>query len=386
MDSLDAQYSRRLVAPDLARGFALLGIAIANAITAWSGDAGETGFGIVRNTADSMAGLFGAMFVHVRGIALFSTLLGYGIGMIYARELQKGHRATRVILRRYAWLAGFGVLHAIFLFWGDIMVFYGLAGMAMCLVVRLKDKALLTIAAALAVVWIGVMGLLTALSVVMGGVIDMAKLNMAAPMVESYLDQLVAGAIIVASQPLSFFGVIFMLGPCILVGFVAGRRGMMWHVPRYLPLLRALALITFGLCIILGAVWWFIGINGMNTEAIVFINTAVGPLSGPGFLAMFALLAHWVERRGGVGEIFGAVAALGSMSMSGYVAQSVLFGLIMAPYGLGVGYGGGAAYVTGVAVFVWLVTVLVAGFWRSLGKRGPVESIHRKVGYSPKLA
>lgn len=383
--------NRRLIAPDLARGMALLGIAIANAIQAWSLAGGDLGYGIVNNAADQVAALFGAMFVHVRGIALFSTLLGYGIGMIYSRELQRSHNATRIIFRRYAWLAVFGVVHCIFLFWGDIMLFYGLAGMFMCLLLKLNDKALLSIAGGIFAVWV-IVGIAAVLLVPLLGIDfgDYSTDTMGAfgevDQGTGYLGQLFMGFLLVLSSPFSFFTEFLMLGPCIIVGFVAGRRSLMELVSQYGRLLKVAATITLVLCVTLGFLWW----GGAQPwapwqgETFNLLNMFIGPATGPGFLAVFTLVGAWFEQRGGVGPILGAITALGSMSMSGYVAQSVLFGIIMAEYGFGIGIGAGAAFVSLIGLVVWLITVFLAVIVKSLGKRGPLETLHRKLGYAKK--
>ena len=104
----------RKLAPDLARGAALLGIAVANGITTWS----ATGLPTVENELETYAGIIvddsrwdkimvviGTLFVHVRGLPMFATLLGYGIGMILVREQ---HRGATPGMRASFWPAGTG--------------------------------------------------------------------------------------------------------------------------------------------------------------------------------------------------------------------------------------------------------------------------------------
>lgn len=106
--------THRILAPDLARGAALLGIAVANGITAWSvtglpaaANELETYAGIIVNDSlwDKTMVVIGTLFVHVRGLPMFATLLGYGIGMILVREQ---HRGAAPGMRASFWSAGTG--------------------------------------------------------------------------------------------------------------------------------------------------------------------------------------------------------------------------------------------------------------------------------------
>ena len=143
----------RILAPDVARGFTMLGIAVANATTAWlyiSPDTpGSTAGGVVDNSIlDKIAIILGSIFTHVRGLPMFATLLGYGVGMI-AMSLQRRNyppkKARLVLIRRYFFLAIFGILHLSLLFFGDIMFVYGVMGIILALLYRFKDKTLLII-------------------------------------------------------------------------------------------------------------------------------------------------------------------------------------------------------------------------------------------------
>src|SRR5699024_1853457 len=63
----------RMVVPDVARGLALLGIAIANLPTAWltPGAPEAAFFGSINNVFDQILVVASAMFAHNRGLPLF---------------------------------------------------------------------------------------------------------------------------------------------------------------------------------------------------------------------------------------------------------------------------------------------------------------------------
>ena len=309
--------SVRILTPDLARGAALLGIAIANGITAWSlriGDVPQgyhrTFSGIIVNNSlwDKVTIILADMFVHTRGLPMFATLLGYGVGMILVREQRKGatkKQCRAILLRRYGALILFGLLHMVFLFYGDIMFNYGLIILVLVIPMRnAKNKTLLITA-----------GVLFVLAMVMNSAL-WSYLDMNAVLLHGYghgyvQDQLVRGASLAFMYNfLQFPYILPLVGSVILIGFVAGRNGVLEHP-----------------------------------------------------------------------EQFRTLTALGRMSMTGYVLQSVAFVFIMTPWFLGIGSGQSVAIVAVTATGIWLVTLVFAYLWSVTGNRGPLEIVHRSIGY-----
>ena len=148
----------RLIAPDFARGLTLLGIAMANVTTAWLSPRaplpGASSGGILNNSVwDKVTIVLENMFVHVRGLPMFATLMGYGVGMIamslYRKQYPIG-KARGVLARRYGFLALFGAFHMVFIFFGDIMFLYGCVGILLGLMIGVSDKIMLWIAGGVA--------------------------------------------------------------------------------------------------------------------------------------------------------------------------------------------------------------------------------------------
>lgn len=148
----------RIMAPDLCRGIMLLSICMGNVTTAWLAmnpgtvPAATIG-GIVNNSLwDRIAIIFSTIFVHVRGLPMFTFLLGYGLGLLATALYRRGYsipKMKRVLIRRYALLSCFGIFHMIFLYFGDIMTFLGVAGVLMTLIMQWKDRHLLYLAGGL---------------------------------------------------------------------------------------------------------------------------------------------------------------------------------------------------------------------------------------------
>jgi putative membrane protein len=112
------------------------------------------------------------------------------------------------------------------------------------------------------------------------------------------------------------------------------------------------------------------------------INRVAGLWSGPGFVVWIFWGARWLQQHHLSNRLpIRMLAALGRMSMTGYVLQSVLFTIIMVPWGFAIGAGRGAATVTLIATGIWGITVIFAYLWSRTGRRGPLEILHRTLGY-----
>lgn len=376
----------RLLGPDFARGSALLGIALANALVVWCILA-ETPDGMVQTKAgviadgslwDKLTVFISALFVHVRGLPMFATLLGYGIGMIYLRQERKGvalGQNKRVLLRRYGFLALFGLVHTVFLFFGDIMLTYGLLALLVISLAGLSDKTIATIAGVL----FGA-GLVMAFCVIYffpalargftGGTGSYVK------------DQLIMGGFVVLALPIQLLASTLVI-PLIMVGFIAGRREVFRNSQQYAKQMRIAVGISAVIILCVGIPFGLsaIGVIG-NPQLFYAINISVGMATGPGLVVVMFWAASGLEKRGLDKTLpVQMITALGRMSMTGYVLQSVLFGIIVASYGFGFGSGAGAMTVSLIAFGVWLVTLLFAYLWSRSYKSGPLEMMHRSLAY-----
>src|SRR5215475_15645820 len=138
----------RISSLDVLRGFALLGILVMNI-----GDyALPEGFDynptILGPLGRSSLLLWAGRFILFEGKmrALFSMLFGAGVILLTSRLEKRGDAAIAgdIFTRRNMWLTLFGVLHAYFLWWGDIVYFYGMTALLFLYPCRkLKARTLL---------------------------------------------------------------------------------------------------------------------------------------------------------------------------------------------------------------------------------------------------
>jgi uncharacterized protein len=406
------QAAERSPAPDLARGFMLLLIAIANTpFYLWGREMNPGASHPLDGSAiDKVADFLIITLVDLRTYPMFAFLFGYGMMQLYNRQVSSGTSeaaARRLLQKRNVLLLAFGFVHAALLWMGDVLGAYGLAGLLMVwLFFKAKDVTL--------IVWTWVfgalMGIVTVLAVI--GAYFTAQIPADssegqaiaadfAPETDlmattSYLDSIVerleywvAGTVVQ--------GVFMLVVPMmLLLAFWAGRRRILENPGEHLPLLRWVAVvgITIGWLGPLPSALDHIGaIDVPDHAAWVFwiVQIFTGFFGGLGYVALFGLIGHWVaQRRTGApsrnllvtdGPFAGAVQAVGKRSLTSYLLQSVLCAPILTAWGFGLGEHLTSWSMLLYAVIVWALTVGFAVWQERTGRRGPAEVLLRRLVY-----
>lgn len=386
MTSAVSQSRPRMIVPDVARGMALLGIALANVCTGWITTTHPDGqyFGGIDsgNVWDKATVLFTAMFAHNRGLPMFSTLLGFGIGLITLSLWRRGFplgQARMVIIKRYGFLALFGIIHLVFIFNGDIMFFYGCCALVISMFITLHDKTLKKIAYTLLTI-ITVLGIGAFVFTLLVPELGMNYVIFS-ELPKSYGKLVLDGLVMLLGQAVAAVPFMLMYGPIMLVGFTWARQGTLADVASHRTELRIWAGIAAAIILGVGLPWGLAAIGVLPAEvegAFYLLNTFVGVITGPGILAMLALVLEKVQT---LPWWLWPFSALGKRSMSGYIMQSIIFFAVVFPFTLNIGsqfYASGLAL---LAVGNWLLTLLLACLLEYFGKPGPFEWLHRRISY-----
>lgn len=391
--------SSRALAPDLARGFMLLLIALAN--TPWYLYGSSTSTSSIHATDGSP--LDGAVqfliitAVDSRVYPMFAFLFGYGIVQMYQRSLDRGvepRAVRRVLRRRHLWMIVIGFLHAALLWMGDIVGAYGLVGLIFTAAfLKRRDKTLL--------IWAGVLtGLLTlaAVAAITGSVF--AAQSPPPPEADVFLDDVKAvngieswpasilPRLLVWGFLLAFQGVLTLVIPiAVLLAFWAARHRVLEEPDRHRRLLTTTAVLGITVGWGGGAVHALQHIGVLPVpEHVSWVFSATQALSGLfggiGYVALFGLIAAALARRGPtVGPTASAISAVGKRSLSAYLAQSVVLAPLLCAWGLGLGAVLGSAGVAALAIGVWSATVLGCSLLERRGRRGPAEWLLRRLAY-----
>jgi uncharacterized membrane protein YeiB len=142
-------FQDRLDALDVLRGFALIGICIAN-VEFFNRPVADTGNGIPAGLhgLDWLVAFIVAYVVSGKFWTIFSLLFGMG----FALMLERSHTAGRPFLpaygRRIAVLGLFGLLHYLLLWSGDILISYAIGALALMLMLFARTRPMLGAVAA----------------------------------------------------------------------------------------------------------------------------------------------------------------------------------------------------------------------------------------------
>lgn len=382
--------AERIEALDALRGFALLGILLAN-ILVWSG------WGLMTKDQQlALAGADGALwqyrFHHLvvdgKFYTLFSLLFGAGFALQLARIEGRGGNGLAIYRRRVLVLLGIGLIHSCLIWDGDILTLYALMGLILPLFIRWSETRL-AIAAVLLIFVVPFAG--CALFAALGwaphaalyALSDAVALafgtritadNGVAILASGRWDQLAAwigsGSIYAWGLKLETWRIPKVLG-IMLLGLIVGRWFASGRLPRDRTLLRRILLA--GLLL------------GLPPTLAYALLPKQGQADWPSLLGTVpmalaygaAFLLAWPRARG-VLELF---AAPGRMALTNYLSHT-LIGIVLF-YGVGFGLIGQVRPlgIYAIALTIFACQVVFSRWWLAHHAMGPMERLWRNLTY-----
>ena len=393
--------SERFIILDALRGFALLGICMANfpEFSLYTFLSPEAAASMPTAVQDKITRYLLYIFVDGKFYTLFSLLFGLGFSIIIRNAERKGVNGFRIFYRRMGMLMLFGLLHLMFIWSGDILLLYALLGMLLPFFRQMPDKKLLGWALFFLILPIGV-----------DLVCEITRTNLALPFIrlqETYCAEygingtnfaywlhdaedygtvfqfLVQGACVRMQEfiignryfkVLGLFLVGFYIGRNRIYADLEGRKNLLVKVCR-------LGLIIGLPCSLLYA-WSSMGGHPLSdTLHSLFYFISVYPL-GFAYAAGLCLLYLRVKSL----SIWKWLAAPGRMALTNYIGQSVI-GMFLF-YGIGLGWGStiGLLQTEVIVLVVFLFQMLFSRLLLSEFKFGPLEWIWRMLTYGKWLA
>lgn len=352
---------------DALRGFALLGICVVN--MPYLGQPLADLLTPSEVLHDRAAQFVTSAFFEGKFFPLFSFLFGWGVAMQMERG---GPDFLPRYLRRLGGLLLIGMAHAVLVFIGDILILYAGLGLLLLPLRHWPAARLMALAAGLAA-----LGAVTLAMLAFGLSAVTPPPTIGAGYLGGWGDVLRQR---LQEWPLGFAFVLLFNGPLAMAAFCAGlaaaKTGFLqpgsavfaaWH--RRLPWLLGIGL-PLNLLYAASVQGW-LG-DGLLAVAAFAGLAAAGPCLAAAYLLLIVQAAR--SRRLGAG-----MAAAGRMSLTAYVAEGVLAGLIFNGYGLGLHGQFGHAGLFGIAVLVYLAVHAFCAAWLRLAREGPLEMLLRAI-------
>ena len=395
----------RYPAPDVARGFMLLLIALAN-VGFWT-------IGLERpapSTADRTWAFISALFIDQRAYPLFALLFGFGLATMvnrrmasgidaYCQQLTGGLRAPsaaeldqareqaavdarRLVRRRGLWMVLFGLIHGAF-FPSEIIGTYGIVAvvfagwfahkhhkrqLAVCALVLLSQFVPVVLAMLFGSGGEAAASGAAAAAPTGAGESMASALPWFVTNVNGWFFTALSAAFTTMILPAAFLGA--RLADTDLIAHPERHRGLLTVAGIGGLALGALGALHELLVPLTSAQPW------AADSALIMV---LGLAGGCGWLAVLALYAGGPTSDNRLTGLRWLLSNVGRRSMTAYLSQTVMFAgiFVIAPRLTGRPLGPGLVASAAVAVMVWLTTVVLCAVLERLGMPGPFESLLR---------
>ncbi|MED1797757.1 DUF418 domain-containing protein [Brevibacillus porteri] len=363
------------------RGFSLVGILMANMLIFQYGIWGSQEMDLYALPDYEMTAYkLVKIFVEGSFMPIFTFMFGFGMIKMQQSLAAKGLKQKRYLARRFLMLIGLGLLHSYFLWEGDILGFYGMMGFFLLLFMNRKPKTLL--------IWgIVLLCLISLMGLAPDDPNDPTSITDSARM-EAYVvktmtvygtgtyEEIVHHRS--SEDPLGlpeYMMVALLLmaplmsAPMFLFGMYAAKRR--WfekpEEERTSYLRNMLIFLPAGLLlkvlhVYLPGTWW----------------SGVGEISGGTILAIGYIFAFvWFFSRSTKSTWLPRFQAVGKLSLTNYLLQTVICTTIF--YGYGLGWFGriGVLAGCGLAIVIYVGQLFISPLYLKRFRYGPVERLLR---------
>ena len=387
---------KRHIFLDALRGFALLGVCLANypEFSLYTFQPDSVIESMPTAAADRIVRFFQYLLIDGKFYTLFSLLFGIGFSIIISHAAERGANGFRIFYRRMAILALIGCTHLMLVWSGDILLLYAVLGMLLPLFRNMSDRRILTVAAVLLIIPVAVDAVCESAGVFLGkypydqwwryaGLYGITEENFGTWLRDASGYKDVSAFLIQGAWERMYEFVsgnrYFKVMGLFLIGFVVGRRHIYASLDAHKALLRQVAIwgCCAGLPLSVLYAWSSVGGHpcGDAVHSLLYL-VSVYPL---GF-AYAALLGLFCIRHRNL-AIWKVFAAPGRMALTNYISQSVI-GMFLF-YGIGFGFGGsvGLGETELIALGVFTFQTIFSKAWLTFFRFGPLEWIWRMLTY-----
>ena len=371
---------------DVLRGFALLGVLIANMASYSGRSTNPTDWTewLDITIVNAMRFLIEAKFY-----SLFSFLFGWGMAIQMLRAQAKNHPFLPLYLRRLTILLLIGIIHGTLIWFGDILTAYALLGFVLLLFRNRSPRFLL--------ITVGLCLLLSIILTLPGTVLEairQAYTNLTAPFNSSTYPATLysTGTYAEISQRrlqdylginsaiLYYFGNVFSM---FLLGLYVGKQQFFRNIQPHLPQIRRIAIITLLLGLLFNGLFLYYNNNptAVSQPYARFARVSSRTIGAPALMLFYVsaiILILQTER----GRLWlSPLANVGRLALTNYLSQSLIATLIFYNYGLGF-YGlVDPTFGFILSLIIYFAQIHFSRWWLEQFQFGPVEWLWRSLTY-----
>ena len=383
----------RIHSLDLIRGFAVLGILIMN-ITSFS----QISMAYMNPTIG--AGLegynqyfhgFNYIFADTRFMSIFSILFGAGVVLFTQRIEEKGKRVTALHYKRMFWLLLFGLIHAYFIWVGDILVAYAICGGLVFFFRKKSIRRLFIMAIILFLIPIS-LNFITYYGMPKEALESTFAFFYPSSeqialqtkiMQSSYLEQMplrLENAVEI--QTLIFMIEIFWrTSAMMLLGMILYRKGILsaekstayYKKMIWVGFVPGLIISSIGLSQVYASEWSgaYVMNIGANYKFVSGLFMALGYIG----------LVIWIYKKGIFKKFQNRLQAAGRMAFTNYIGMSVICTLIFNGHGLGLFGTLDRFQQFLIVIAIWVLILIISPLVLKKHQFGPLEWLWRKLTY-----
>lgn len=388
--------SKRYVILDALRGFALLGIAMANfpEFSLYTFLPSDAIASFPSASIDNITQWLLYIFIDGKFYTIFSLLFGIGFSIILSNASMKGTNGLVIFYRRMACLLLIGFLHLMLVWSGDILMLYALVGMTLPIFRRFSDRTFLFWAA-----------FFLMLPVIIDTVCGICGCDPSAPLVglqwelcdkygiteanfaywlhdaQHYSDIfkfLVQGSVERMWEFVNGNRYFKVLG-LFLIGYVIGRRRLFADIQAVKTWLQNLA--TWGLCVglVLSVIYAWSCMQGhpwgKGWHSLLYFLSVY--ITGGAYVAVICLLYNRFQ----TSKLWSCLAAPGRMALTNYIGQSFVGMCLFYGIGFGLGTVTGLFAVECIVLCVFVIEIAFSKLWLTWFRFGPLEWLWRILTY-----
>lgn len=370
---------QRIFSIDALRGFSLLGILLMNILTFAYPYQIINPFEFFQHQ-DGAWFKISSLFIIASFYPIFAFLFGYGLSIMYQNSLDKGLNYYPMITRRLLFLLLLGIIHGVFIFYGDILSTYALLGLIAIIFVRLKPQYTLVALS----IGIGIFVLLYLLPMILlkdvtqiesfVGLQELERVNNILSSADyvsiigfnlKYFGMNIANAILVGP---------FSILPIMLFGIYAHQINWFNKIKQHKNLYMVIGVVV----LILGLAIKMIQIVLEGSVTSQLMSQMIGgPIVALSYIMFFVILCEDQTVR----KILTPLQSIGKLSLTTYISQSIICIIIF--YGVGLNYYGKLPVLTIyiIGIVIYCVQLIVSYLYLLRFKQGPLEKLWRKVTY-----